>query len=186
LSYHCAANLLSAWFILGRSPERPSDMFFISKLKQFLDRTNAMPLVLGIMAGAAVNRTFIAFLDDVFHPIFSHAFGLHYWRSAEFILSQTAGTVGSVSMNTIKFGHFGGMLLDLAITAGVVLVAARWLRKKPQPAAARTTSPCPNCGTAIHSVQSSLPNQLDYSADWNAHASGKTTQQPLPANHRSA
>lgn len=161
-------------------------MFFISRLKQFLDKTNAMPLILGILAGAAVNRTFIAFLDDVFHPIFSHAFGLHDWRSAELVLSQTADTAGSVSMNIIKFGHFGGMLLDLAITAAVVLVAARWVRKQPQQAAAKTTSPCPNCGTAADSAQLSLPNHLDFSADRNLNASRQATQQPLPASHRSA
>jgi large-conductance mechanosensitive channel len=161
-------------------------MVFISRLKQFLDRTNAMTLVLGVMAGAAVNRAFIAFLDDIFNPFLSHACGLHDWRSAELVLSQTADATGQTSLNVMKFGHFGGILLDLSITVVVVLVAARWFRKESQQHSSKSSGVCANCATAVSTAQRHIANQLDFSPAKEIEACAQSTHKSLPVENRLA
>jgi len=139
-------------------------VFLILKFKQFLDRTNALALVLGILAGSAVNRSFTAFLDDLLKPLLAFMFSIGNWSEAQLVLSRTIDVSGKVTTITVKFGHLLGVLFDLAITACVVLLAARLLRQGVAAKAQQPPAVCPNCAASVSSSPTTgEPGQLDFS-----------------------
>lgn len=101
----------------------------ISEFREFLSKTNALALAIGVVIGVAVGKVVSAISDDLIMPIVGLILPGGNWREAKYVLSRTVDASGKVSENAILYGHFLGTLIDFLIVALVVFFIARALIK---------------------------------------------------------
>ena len=116
--------------------------------KDFLLKTNAFALAVGVIIGAATGKVVSAIVADLLMPVISLAIPSGSWREAQIVLTQSTGPDGKPVLNAIKYGDFLGNLIDFAIIAFVVfLLTKAILREKPVEAPATKT--CPECKETV-------------------------------------
>jgi large conductance mechanosensitive channel len=113
-----------------------------NQFKEFLLKTNALALAIGVIIGAATGKVVSGIVDDLLMPVIGMVLPAGDWRDAQIVLSQAADAAGKVTVNAIKYGHFLGALLDFTIIAFVVFLVTRQLLPKETPA---PTKQCPEC-----------------------------------------
>lgn len=128
-------------------------------LKEFRDfamRGNVVDLAIGVIIGAAFGKIVSSMVNDIIMPplglllgqvdfsnLFINLSGQSYANLAE---AQAAGAP------TINYGLFVNNVVDFLIVAFAIFIVVRQinrLTRKPEPAAAPTTKPCPYCLTTI-------------------------------------
>src|ERR1700731_1384823 len=130
-------------------------------LKEFRDfamRGNVVDLAIGLIVGAAFGKIVTSLVNDILMPplglllgkvdfsnLFINLSGQHFATLAE---AKQAGAA------TINYGLFINTLIDFVIVAFAIFLLIRQINrlqlgKKPTPAAAPTTKPCPYCFTTI-------------------------------------
>jgi large conductance mechanosensitive channel len=118
----------------------------IKEFKEFLLKTNALALAIGVIIGAAVGKVVSSLVADILMPLISVVIPGGTWREAKFVLKTNPdGTVA----NAITYGQFAGAVIDFVIIAFVVFMITKALLK-PEPApAAPPTKVCPECKEII-------------------------------------
>ena len=115
----------------------------LNEFKDFLFKTNALALAVGVIIGAATGKVVSAVVDDLLMPVIGIVMPAGDWKSAQIVLSQTVDAAGATTVNAIKYGHFLGAVIDFIIIAFVVFgITKMVLPKEPAPAA---TKQCPEC-----------------------------------------
>jgi large conductance mechanosensitive channel len=117
----------------------------VKEFKEFLTKTNAMALAIGVIIGAASGKVVSALVADIFMPIIGLILPKGDWREAQIVLSRTVDKVGKESVNAIKYGDFVGNIVDFTAIALVVFIVTKALMKEPPPAPPEPSQTCPFC-----------------------------------------
>jgi len=114
----------------------------LSEFKEFLLKTNALALAIGVIIGAAVGKVVGSLVSDMLMPIIGLVIPGGAWRELKVVLSSNPdGTVA----NAVTYGQFLGSVVDFVIIALVVFIVGR-IALKPAPAPpAPPTKECPEC-----------------------------------------
>lgn len=117
------------------------------EFKEFLTKSNAMALAVGVIIGAATGKLVTGIVTDLLMPIISLVLPAGDWREKEFILKSVTDAAGKITVTSIKYGDLAGDILDFLIIAAVVFLITKALLPKPAPEPA--TKICPECKEKI-------------------------------------
>jgi large conductance mechanosensitive channel len=113
--------------------------------KEFLLKTNALALAVGVIIGAAVGKVVSSLVSDILMPFISLLIPGGEWRSAHF----TIGTMvkdGKTVENNVNYGVFAGSLVDFVIIAlCVYMITKAFIKEAP----AAPSKPCPRCKESV-------------------------------------
>lgn len=113
---------------------------------EFLTKTNALALAIGVIIGGAVGKVVSSLVGDVLMPLLSLAMPAGDWRETKIALSHAAD--GSVD-KAIGIGALSGAVVDFVIIAAVVYLVTTSLMK---PAPAPPAPPTKQCGECLETV----------------------------------
>jgi large conductance mechanosensitive channel len=105
----------------------------LHEFKDFLTKTNALALAIGVIIGAATGKAVTAIVDDLFMPIISLILPAGDWRDAQIVLSHSTDATGKITVSAIKYGHFLGALIDFICIAFVVFLISKLFLKETFP-----------------------------------------------------
>jgi large conductance mechanosensitive channel len=112
--------------------------------QEFLLKTNALALAVGVIIGGAVGKVVSSLVSDILMPLISLLIPGGEWRTAH----VTIGTMikdGKTTENNVNYGVFAGSVVDFVIIALCVYIITKLLIKEPPPAPATPTKTCPRC-----------------------------------------
>lgn len=112
----------------------------------FLLKTNALALAIGVIIGAATGKVVSAVVDDLLMPPIALVMPPGDWREAQIELSRATDADGKVTINAIKYGHLVGAIVDFAIIAFVVYAGTEKLLPKEN---GPETKACKECLEAV-------------------------------------
>jgi large conductance mechanosensitive channel len=119
----------------------------LQEFKEFLTKTNALALAIGVIIGAAVGKVVSGVVDDVLMPVVGLVLPSGDWRQAKIVLKTVTDATGKVSESAITYGHLIGTLIDFIFIALVVFLICKALIKPPPPGP--PTKNCPDCLESI-------------------------------------
>ncbi|MBX9691835.1 MAG: large conductance mechanosensitive channel protein MscL [Cyanobacteria bacterium] len=120
----------------------------IKDFKNFLLKTNALALAVGVIVGAATGKVVSAIVDDVLMPPIALVMPPGDWRQAQIELSRAKDADGKVTVNAIKYGHLIGSMIDFFIISFIVYVITNTLLPKETPPSTK------NCGECLETIPS--------------------------------
>ena len=111
----------------------------LKEFREFLLKTNALALAVGVIIGGAVGKVVSSLVSDILMPVIGLAIPGGAWRDLKVVLTtKPDGTPA----NAITYGAFIGSIVDfLIIAAAVFMITKAFL--KPAPSAPSKT--CPEC-----------------------------------------
>jgi large conductance mechanosensitive channel len=114
------------------------------EFRDFLTKTNALALAIGVIIGGAVGKVVSSLVADVLMPVIGLGIPGGSWREAKIPLRMNPdGTVAAA----ITIGNFLGTIVDFLIIGFCVFMVTKMLLK-PEPAPA-ATKVCPECRETI-------------------------------------
>lgn len=106
--------------------------------RDFLTRTNALALAIGVVIGAAIGSVVTSLVNDVIMPPIGWLLGGVDFASLQYII----GTNAQGEVVAIRYGLFINALVSFMVIAFVVyLIASRFIREE----APAETKACPFC-----------------------------------------
>ena len=111
----------------------------IAEFREFLLKTNALALAVGVIIGVALGNVVGSLVNDIIMPPIGFILGGVDFTSLVFHLGDGAGGVD------IRWGAFVNSIIAFLVIAFVVYQVSRMLIKEPPPAALKT---CPFCKEA--------------------------------------
>ena len=112
----------------------------LKEFKEFLLKTNALALAVGVIIGAAVGKVVSSLVSDILMPVIGLLVPGGAWREAAFVMKvKPDGTPAA----QITYGAFVGSVIDFVIIALVVFFITKALLK---PAPAPPAPPTKECG----------------------------------------
>src|ERR1035437_8318266 len=112
------------------------------ELKEFLTKSNAMALAIGVIIGAATSKLVTGVVTDLLMPVISLVLPAGDWREAQLVMKRATDPAGKETLTAIRYGALAGMALDFVIISCIVfLITKAILPKKVEPA----TKDCPEC-----------------------------------------
>ena len=115
----------------------------LTEFKEFLTKSNAMALAIGVIIGAATSKLVTGIVADLLMPIISLVLPAGDWREKEVVLKSSMDGAGKITVTSFRYGDLAGTILDFLIIATVVFLITKAILPKPAPAAA--TKICPEC-----------------------------------------
>jgi large conductance mechanosensitive channel len=114
----------------------------LNEFKEFLLKTNALALAIGVIIGGAVGKVVSSLVSDLLMPIIGIAIPSGEWRELKLALTHRAdGTVGAA----LGIGPFLGAVVDFVIIALCVFLITKALIKPAPAPPAPETKTCPDC-----------------------------------------
>jgi large conductance mechanosensitive channel len=113
---------------------------------QFLRKTNALALAVGVIIGAAIGKVVTSIVTDLLMPVIGLGVGGGDWRAWQIPLKWAPD--GKV-LSAIGIGNFFGAVVDFIIIAFFVFLIARALLAEPPPAPGPAMKTCAACGESI-------------------------------------
>jgi len=118
----------------------------LNEFKEFLLKTNALALAIGVIIGAAVGKVVSSLVSDILMPVIGLLVPGGAWREASIVLMRKVdGTPGAA----ITYGSFIGAVIDFVIIAFVVFMITKALLKPAPAPPAPPTKECPFCKETI-------------------------------------
>ncbi len=117
--------------------------------KEFLLKTNALALAVGVIIGGAVGKVVSSLVADILMPFIGLAIPGGEWRSAHITLSTSVDKAGKVVENNVNIGTFAGAVVDFVIIAFCVYLITKAFLKEPAAAPAAPTKTCPRCKETV-------------------------------------
>jgi large conductance mechanosensitive channel len=118
----------------------------LKEFQEFLLKTNALALAVGVIIGAAVGKVVSSLVSDILMPVIGLLIPGGAWREAAIVLSKKVdGTPGAA----ITYGAFLGAVIDFVIVAFVVFSITKALLKPAPAAPAPPSKDCPFCKETI-------------------------------------
>ena len=111
---------------------------------EFLRKTNALALAVGVIIGAAVGKVVASIVGDLLMPVIGLLVGGGDWRAWRVVLRDAPDPKQVVALN---IGSFFGSVVDFAIIALCVFLITKALLPAPEPGPAMRD--CPSCGESI-------------------------------------
>jgi large conductance mechanosensitive channel len=116
--------------------------------KEFLLKTNALALAVGVIIGGAVGKVVSSLVSDILMPFIGLAIPGGEWRSAHFTLS-TMMKDGKTIENNVNYGVFAGSVIHFVVIAFCVyMITQAFLKEPPAPAPAPMKT-CPRCKESV-------------------------------------
>ena len=123
----------------------------LNEFREFLLKTNALALAIGVIIGAAVGKVVSSLVSDILMPVIGLLVPGGAWREASIVLLRKVdGTPGAA----ITYGAFLGAVIDFIIIAFVVFMITRALLKPAPAAPAPPSKECPFCKETIPAAAS--------------------------------
>jgi large conductance mechanosensitive channel len=114
----------------------------LKEFKEFLTKTNAMALAIGVIIGSAVGKVVSSIVSDLLMPVIGLLIPGGEWRTIKIALTHNPD--GSAA-NSIMLGAFLGNVVDFVII-GIVIFSLTKILLRPAPAApAPPTKKCSEC-----------------------------------------
>lgn len=101
----------------------------VNDFKQFLTKSNALALAVGVIIGAASQKVVTAVVEDILMPIISVILPGGDWKEAKIVL-KTVEEGGKQVQKAILIGHFAAAVLDFVFIALVVFMLLRYMLKQ--------------------------------------------------------
>jgi large conductance mechanosensitive channel len=118
----------------------------LKEFKEFLLKTNALALAVGVIIGGAVGKVVSSIVSDLLMPLIGIAIPNGEWRELKIALTHKPD--GSVAAG-LGVGAFLGNLVDFVIIALCVFLITKALLK-PEPAApGPPMKTCPECSESV-------------------------------------
>jgi large conductance mechanosensitive channel len=114
----------------------------LKEFKDFLLKTNALALAVGVIIGGATGKVVSSMVDNIMMPAIAVVMPPGDWREAQIELSRGKDANGKVTVNAIQYGHFVGAIVDFVIIAGVVFVITKTLLPQDKPADTKSCTDC--------------------------------------------
>ena len=118
----------------------------LKEFKEFLLRTNALALAVGVIIGAAVGKVVSSLVSDILMPIIGLFVPGGAWREAAIVLKSKVD--GSPAAQ-ITYGAFLGSVIDFVIVALVVFLITKALLKPAPAPPAPPAKECPFCRETV-------------------------------------
>lgn len=118
-----------------------------NEFKEFLTKTNALALAIGVIIGAATGKVVSGVVDDLLMPVIGLVLPSGDWKAAKIVLKTVTDSTGKVSESAITYGHLLGTIVDFFFIALVVFLVTKALIKPPP--AGPPTRNCPECLESI-------------------------------------
>jgi large conductance mechanosensitive channel len=109
--------------------------------KEFLLKTNALALAVGVIIGAAVGKVVSSLVADILMPFISLAIPGGEWRTAHYTLG-TMMKDGKTIENNVNYGSFFGSIVDFIVIAFCIFMITKAFLKEAPAAPSKT---CPRC-----------------------------------------
>ncbi len=116
------------------------------EFKEFLLKTNALALAVGVIIGAAVGKVVSSIVSDLLMPVIGLLVPGGAWREAAIVMTRKPD--GSPAAQ-ITYGAFIGNVIDFVIIAFVIFMITKALLKPAPAAPAPPTKECPFCKESI-------------------------------------
>ena len=118
----------------------------MAEFVEFLRKTNALALAVGVIIGAAIGKVVSSVVGDLLMPIVSLFVGGGDWRALQIVLKTAPD--GKV-LSALGIGAFLGTVIDFVIIAFFIFIVARsLLKEKPAPPGPAMKT-CGACGESI-------------------------------------
>ena len=118
----------------------------LKDFKDFLLKTNAFALAVGVIIGAATGKVVSAVVDDLLMPPIACVMPAGDWREAQVVITKGVDATGKPTVSAVKYGHFIGSVVDFTIIGFVVFLITKLILPKEPPAPpAEPTKQCPEC-----------------------------------------
>lgn len=114
----------------------------LREFREFLLKTNALALAVGVIIGGAVGKVVSSVVVDLLMPVIGLAIPGGEWRDLKFVLSTKPD--GSAA-NAIAYGQILGNIVDFVIIAGCVFMLTKLLLRPAPAPAGPPTKTCPEC-----------------------------------------
>lgn len=127
----------------------------LKEFKDFALRGNVIDLAVGVIIGGAFGKIITSFVSDILMPPFGLLLGKVDFANLFIDLSgygyTSLANAKDAGAATLNYGLFINNIIDFVIVAFVIFLFIRTINrmKKPAPALAPTTKPCPHCITDI-------------------------------------
>jgi large conductance mechanosensitive channel len=118
----------------------------LNGFKEFLLKTNALALAVGVIIGAAVGKVVSSLVSDILMPFIGLVIPSGGdWRTAHITLSSIVKD-GKTIENNVNYGTFVGAVVDFVVIAFCVYIITRAFIKE---APAAPSKPCPRCKETV-------------------------------------
>jgi len=118
----------------------------LKEFKEFLLKTNALALAVGVIIGAAVGKVVSSIVSDLLMPVIGLLVPGGAWREAAIVMTRKPD--GSPAAQ-ITYGAFIGNVIDFVIIALVIFLVTKALLKPAPAAPGPPTRECPFCKETI-------------------------------------
>ncbi|HEX8024927.1 MAG TPA: large conductance mechanosensitive channel protein MscL [Candidatus Limnocylindrales bacterium] len=112
--------------------------------REFLLKTNALALAIGVIIGVAAGNVVNSLVNDIIMPPIGLVLGGFDFSSIKWILKAAVNGDPTTEV-AIRFGTFVNVVISFVVVALVVYWLGKMFIKEPAPAAAKT---CPFCKEA--------------------------------------
>jgi len=116
------------------------------QFSEFLMKTNAFALAIGVIIGAAVGKVVSSIVSDLLMPVIGLLIPGGEWRTIKIVLTHNPN--GSPA-NAIMLGSFLGAVVDFIIIAAVIFIITKALLRPAPPAPAPPVKTCKECLESI-------------------------------------
>jgi large conductance mechanosensitive channel len=117
----------------------------MKEFREFLLKTNALALAVGVIIGAAVGKVVSSLVADIIMPVITMAIPGGTWRDTKIVLSTTTDAAGKAVEHAITIGQFIGNVVDFVIIAIAVFSITKFLLKPAPEPPGPPTKTCPEC-----------------------------------------
>lgn len=117
----------------------------LNEFKEFLLKTNALALAVGVIIGGAVGKVVSSLVADILMPLISLGIPGGSWRETKIVLGSTMDAAGKTVENALTLGTFLGAVIDFVIIAAAVFFLTKLLLKPAPAPPAPPTKTCPDC-----------------------------------------
>jgi large conductance mechanosensitive channel len=117
----------------------------LNEFKEFLTKSNALALAIGVIIGGAVGKVVGSLANDILMPLISLAIPGGEWRDWVIPLVREGDKV----VKSLPIGSLLGSLIDFVIIAWVVFMITKWLLKPAPTPPAPPTKDCPECKESV-------------------------------------
>ena len=116
------------------------------EFKEFLLKTNALALAVGVIIGAAVGKLVGSLVSDILMPLVGLVIPGGAWRDLKVVLSNNPD---GTPANAVTYGAFVGAAVDFVIISLVVFMITKSLLKPAPAAPGPPLKECPFCKEMI-------------------------------------
>jgi large conductance mechanosensitive channel len=117
----------------------------LKEFTSFLTKSNALALAVGVIIGGATGKVVSSVADDLLMPGIATVLPPGDWREAQYVISSSKDANGKTTVNSIKYGHFIGSVVDFTIISFVVFMITKNLLPKEKTPEAPATKVCKEC-----------------------------------------